>query len=120
MNMSIEDLEKGGGKYELFLQPLTDIHLHSHYLDESEPNSDIMYVYVFSFIALLILLIACINFTNLSTARSSNRSKEIGIRKTLGSNRQQLIKQFLSESIIMALIAVVISLILMRWLLHLI
>jgi putative ABC transport system permease protein len=105
------ELIKRGGKYELALQPLTDIHLHSNLGIELEPNGDISYVYIFSLIALGILLIACINFTNLATARSANRLKEIGVRKTLGSSRQQLIKQFLTESILMTFIGVIISLI---------
>ncbi|MGE5811211.1 MAG: ABC transporter permease [Ignavibacteria bacterium] len=114
LNLDYEDLIKKGGKYEYFLQPLTDIHLHSDYTGELEPNSDISYVYVFSFIAVSILLIACINFTNLSTARSSNRTKEIGVRKTLGSSRQQLVKQFLTESVLMTLVAVFIAVILIE------
>jgi putative ABC transport system permease protein len=114
LNISPEDMKKNNNKYEYFLQPLTDIHLHSNYLGELEPNSDITYVYIFSFIAASILLIACINFTNLTTARSTNRAKEIGVRKTLGSSRQQLVKQFLSESILMTLFAVFIALILIE------
>ena len=111
LNVPMTELIERGAKYELSLQPLTDIHLHSNLGGELEPNGDISYVYIFSLIALGILLIACINFTNLATARSTNRLKEIGVRKTLGSSRQQLIKQFLTESILMTFIAVIISLI---------
>ncbi len=106
---SYEELEKSGNKYEFEIQPLTSIHLNSHLDYELEPNSDIKYIYIFSIIALFILLIACINFMNLSTARSALRSKEVGIRKVLGSNKSQLIKQFLAESILMSFIAVVVA-----------
>jgi len=114
LNVPAEELKKSGARYEYFLQPLTDIHLYSNLDAEVEPNGDITYVYIFSLIAAGILLIACINFTNLSTARSANRVKEVGVRKTLGSSRQQLIKQFLTESILMSFIAVVISLIIIE------
>jgi putative ABC transport system permease protein len=106
---SWEELRKSDNIYEFHMQPLTDIHLNSHLDYELEPNSDIKYVYIFSIIALFILLIACINFMNLSTARSAVRSKEVGIRKVLGSNKTQLVKQFLSESILLTFIAVVIA-----------
>ena len=114
LNVPMAELKKRGAKYQYVLQPLTDIHLYSNYDVELEPNGDISYVYIFSLIALGILLIACINFTNLATARSTNRLKEIGVRKTLGSSRQQLIKQFLTESILMTFIAVIISLIIIE------
>ena len=104
---SYDDLLKSGNIYEFRMQPLTDIHLNSHLDYELEPNSDIKYIYIFSIIALFLLLIACINFMNLSTARSAIRSKEVGIRKVLGSNKSQLIKQFLAESVLMTAIAVV-------------
>ncbi len=103
-------MQSMGNKWEYRLQPLTSIHLHSHLEGEMEPNGDITYVYIFSAIAVLILLIACINFMNLSTARSERRAKEVGIRKTLGSNKAQLVKQFFMESIIMSFIAVAVSL----------
>jgi putative ABC transport system permease protein len=90
---------------EFYLQPLTDIHLHSDLLAELEPNSDVKYVYIFSIIAIFVLLIASINFMNLSTARSAGRSKEVGIRKVLGSHRKQLIKQFLTESTLLSLVS---------------
>ncbi len=106
---SYEEILKSGSRYEFHMQPLTDIHLTSHLDYELEPNSDIKYIYIFSVIALFILLIACINFMNLSTARSMLRSKEVGIRKVLGSNKSQLIKQFLTESVLMTFIAVVIA-----------
>ncbi len=92
LGVRYDDWLKKGNLYRLYLEPLTSIHLYSHLDHELEPNSDIKYVYIFSVIALFILLIACINFMNLSTARSSIRSKEVGIRKVLGSGKTQLIK----------------------------
>jgi len=99
-------LEALGGRMEFFLQPLTDIHLHSHLEVELEGNSDIAYVYIFSAVAFLILLIACINFMNLATARAATRSREVGVRKALGAERSRLVNQFLGESIIYGLISV--------------
>jgi putative ABC transport system permease protein len=87
---------------EITLQPMLDIHLHSHYYNEIEANSDIKYIYISSAICLFIILIACINYMNLATARSVKRTKEIGVRKTLGAQKQSLIGQFLSESVVLA------------------
>ena len=115
--LSWEEHQKIGTRYFFLLQPITDIHLHSHLDYEIEPNSDITYVYFFTIIALLILGIACINFMNLSTARSSGRAKEVGIRKTVGSNIKQLITQFLAESVIMSFIAVLIAVLIVQLLL---
>ncbi|HEU5051702.1 MAG TPA: ABC transporter permease [Hanamia sp.] len=97
----------------LGLQKLTDIHLYSHTDYEAEPNGDITRVYIFSAIALFILLIACINYMNLSTARSTLRAREIGIRKVIGAKRKELIFQFLSESMIITWIATLIALLLL-------
>jgi putative ABC transport system permease protein len=91
------------------LQPLTDIHLHSNREYEFQTNGDISYVYMFSTIALIILLIASMNFMNLTTARSANRAKEVGIRKVVGARRAQLIRQFFGESALLALISLVIA-----------
>jgi putative ABC transport system permease protein len=107
--ISMEDNIKQGFRYQFLIQSLTDIHLKSDFDYELEPNSDINYVYYFSIIALGILLIAIVNFMNLSTAKSSGRAKEVGIRKTLGSPFTQLVKQFLSESVLMSFIAVVLA-----------
>jgi putative ABC transport system permease protein len=93
----------------LALQPLTDIHLHSRLDNEIEPNSHILYVYIFSAIAFLILLIACINFVNLSTAQSGNRAKEVGVRKVVGAAKVQLLGQMLGETIIAGLSAMVLA-----------
>jgi putative ABC transport system permease protein len=99
------------------LQPLTSIHLHSHLQHEIEANSDIVYVYVFSAIALFILLIACVNFMNLATARYACRIREVGVRKVVGARRFQLIKQFLGESVLFTLIALPLSILLVELLL---
>ncbi len=103
--ISMEENIKQGFRYRFAIQPLTDIHLKSDLEFEIEPNSNINYIYSFSIIALGILLIAIVNFMNLSTAKSSGRAKEVGIRKTLGSSFKQLIHQFLSESVILSFIA---------------
>ncbi|HYH15523.1 MAG TPA: ABC transporter permease, partial [Flavisolibacter sp.] len=95
---------------------LTDIHLRSHKDDELETNGDIKRVYIFSAIALFILLIACINYMNLSTARSVLRAKEIGVRKTIGAGKKELIAQFLSESVLISLVATMLAF-LSTWLL---
>ncbi len=93
----------------LDLQKLTDIHLYSHTDYEAEPNGDIKRVYIFSAIALFILLIACINYMNLSTARSALRAREIGIRKVIGARRKEIIFQFLSESVLICWVAILIA-----------
>jgi len=105
---------------KLTLQKLTDIHLHSHLDDEIEENGDINRVYIFSAIALFILMIACINYMNLSTARSALRAKEIGIRKVVGAERKEIISQFLSESVLITWIAMIFALILTGLLLPLV
>jgi len=99
------------------LQPLTGIHLHGNIRNDLEANSDIRYIYVFSVIAFLIILIACFNYMNLSTARSVYRSKEVGVRKVVGAERKHIIRQFMSESIIFALTALCISVFLVMLLL---
>ncbi len=98
----------------LFLQPLTDIHLHSNLDSEIESNSRIEYIYIYSAIALFILIIACINFMNLSTARSSKRAVEVGLRKVVGADRQSLIRQFVGESVFLAVFALVVAVLLVE------
>ena len=93
----------------LFTQPLSKIHLYSHYGGELTANSDIRYIYLFTIIALLILTMSCINYVNLATARAARRSKEVGIRKVVGAKRLHLIKQFLGESFLLTFIAFVIA-----------
>jgi len=100
---------KSGNYVRVNVTPLKDIHLLSNRQYELGANSSITYIYIFSAIALFILLIACINFMNLSTARSANRAREVGVRKVLGSPRKYLIAQFLSESLLITLAATVIA-----------
>jgi putative ABC transport system permease protein len=109
MGANYSRLEKSGNYFHLNLTPLTDIHLLSNRQYELGANSSITYVYIFSAIALFVLLIACINFMNMSTARSANRAKEVGVRKVLGSSRKYLIAQFLSESILVTVAAAVVA-----------
>jgi len=110
VHISMSDLEKAGNHLRYRITPLTDIHLHSNKSYELEANSNIQYVYIFSVIAVLILLIACVNFMNLSTARSAQRAKEVGIRKVAGSTKGHLILQFLTESILLSLFSLVLAL----------
>ncbi len=99
------------------LAPITGLHLFS-YFGFGKPDGAIQYVYIFSGIALFVLLIACINFMNLSTARSANRSKEIGMRKVVGANRKNLINQFFGESLLLSFIGMIFSLIIIALLLN--
>jgi putative ABC transport system permease protein len=110
LHTSTKDLNRQGNYFKYHLMPLTDIHLHSNKSYELEPNGSITYVYIFSLIAALILVIACVNFMNLSTARSANRAKEVGIRKVAGSTRGHLIIQFLTESVLLSFFALLLAL----------
>ena len=114
---SFEEAIAAGAKYDFYLQPLPSIYLHSTAQNDLAVTSDIKYVYILTAIAVFILLIAAINFMNLATARSSNRAKEVGLRKVLGSERRQLIKQFLGESILLSLLALLIAIFLIEMLL---
>jgi putative ABC transport system permease protein len=114
MGITMAEFEEAGNRADYRLQPLEDIHLYSSLTGEFEANGSITYVYIFSGLALFILLLACINFMNLSTARSSQRAKEVGIRKSLGSARSSLAGQFLLESIILSFIALFIGLLLVE------
>jgi putative ABC transport system permease protein len=102
LHTSIKELQQKGNHFFYPVMPLADIHLHSEQSDEFEANGNETSVYIFSVIAVLILLIACVNFMNLSTARSANRAKEVGIRKVAGSVRSSLITQFLTESVLIS------------------
>lgn len=105
MGISLAEFRKTGNDIGLYLQPLTDIHLHSDFAHDLSPGGDILYIYIFSAIAIFMLLIACINFMNLSTAGAMKRAREVGVRKVLGSSRLQLVKQFLLESVILTFLA---------------
>jgi putative ABC transport system permease protein len=106
---SMEEFKKAGNSLVYSLMPLTQIHLHSNRQFELSPGGNIQYVYIFSAVALFILIIACINFMNLTTARSANRAREVGIRKVLGTEKRQLVKQFLFESTTMVVLALLIA-----------
>jgi len=112
LHSSLKDLQSKGNHFIYHLMPLTDIHLHSDKSYEMEVNGNINYVYIFSLIAIFILLIACVNFMNLSTARSANRAKEVGIRKVAGSLRSHLITQFLTESVLLSFLSLLLAILL--------
>ena len=113
MGVSLAEAQKSVNTFVFSLQPLTDIHLYSNTGNELEANGDIKYVYIFSAMAIFILLLACVNFTNLSTAMATKRLREVGIRKVMGSIKNQLIFQFLTESILLTFFAMLCALILM-------
>jgi putative ABC transport system permease protein len=108
-DMALDKMEKMGNYIRMNLTSLTDIHLRSNRQYELGVNSSIDYIYIFLAIALFVLLIACINFMNLSTARSANRAREVGVRKVLGSSRKSLIAQFISESLLVTLAATILA-----------
>lgn len=110
MGISIDAFERGGSFFRMNLTPLTDIHLHSNLSGELDSNGTMQYIYILSCIAGAILLLACINFMNLSTARSAGRAREVGVRKVLGSSRRFLIGQFLMESMLVTAIAMMVAL----------
>lgn len=111
---TLAEFRKSGNNLTFHLQRLTDIHLHSDFQYDLSAPGDIRYVYIFSAIALFMLLIACINFMNLSTAGASKRSKEVGIRKVLGSLKRELVQQFLVESTIITALALLLSLVFVK------
>ncbi len=115
--VSFRDYLKAGNGYFYFLQPLQSIHLDSHLEAEHQPNGSRSLVSIFSIIAAFVLLIACINFMNLATARSSERAREVGIRKSLGSTTGQLAAQFLTESVLLSLFSLVVAVLLVAILL---
>ncbi len=104
------EFQSAGNSYSFFVQSLADIHLKSNLSAELEPNGNITYIYIFSILAIIIIIIACINFMNLSTARAAQRAKEVGIRKIAGSGRMALIRQFITESVLLSLLATTMAL----------
>ena len=109
LHLTFDKFEQSGNYIKLYLFPLKKIHLESNIGSELGANGNIQYIYIFSLVAIFILLIACVNFMNLSTARSSNRAREVGVRKVLGSPRKYLIAQFLTESILITLVATIVA-----------
>ena len=113
MHVTLADFRRKGNDLSFHLQPVTDIHLHSNFANDLSPAGDIRYVYIFGAIALFMLLIACINFMNLSTAGASKRAREVGIRKVLGSMKLALVRQFLLESVLITAIALLLAIVFM-------
>jgi putative ABC transport system permease protein len=111
---SMEDFLEAGNKYSMFLQPLTDVHLDPSIEQMLKPANDPKYLYIFGGIAILIILIASINFMNLSTAQASKRAKEISIKKVSGSTRGMLINQFLTETIILSFFSLILALLIVE------
>jgi putative ABC transport system permease protein len=109
MGVSLAEAQKSVNSFIFYLKPLDKIHLYSSNKDELQVNGSIKYVYIFAALAFFIILLAAVNFTNLSTAASIRRSKEVGIRKVMGSAKKQLIFQFLSESVLLAVFAYILS-----------
>jgi putative ABC transport system permease protein len=109
MGVSLSEAQKAVDTFIFALRPLGEIHLGSHTSMELGANGDIKYVYIFGALAVFILLLACVNFVNLSTATSSKRAREVGIRKVMGSVKTQLIYQFLTESVMLALCALILA-----------
>ncbi|MBA4054282.1 MAG: ABC transporter permease, partial [Marivirga sp.] len=109
-NFTMDKFKSQGNAWSYWLTSVRDIHLHSDLEGELEANGDITYVYLFAAIALFILIVACINFMNLSTARSANRAREVGIRKVMGSLHTHLVRQFLTESFVVSFISFVLAL----------
>ncbi|KAA2239330.1 FtsX-like permease family protein [Chitinophaga agrisoli] len=106
-----KDVERLGKtlKLDVLLQPVGDIHLRSYNMDGDSESGDIRFVWLFSAIACFILIIACINFINLSTARSANRAKEVGLKKTIGADRSSLIQQFIAESLVFSFLSILLG-----------
>ena len=110
IHQGMDDFKKSGNFIRNSLTPLRDIHLYSNKVGELDANGSAQFVYIFSAIALFILVIACVNFMDLSTARSANRAKEVGVRKVLGSQRKNLISQFLTESMLITIFSLILAL----------
>ncbi len=114
MRVELGDDFRGSGKQLFLLQPIKDIHLHSHHEHEPETPGNAIEIGSFSIISILILCLACLNYINLTTARSLTRVKEVGIRKVVGANKSQLVTQFLSESVLISVVAFLIALVLVE------
>jgi len=112
LSKSFDQMQKEGGVYRYYTTSITDIHLNSTSQGDIEPGGSRMYMAVFGGIGIFILVIACINFMNMSTAQSAGRAKEVGLRKALGSLRSQMIGQFLAESVLYSLVAVALAVVL--------
>ncbi len=115
MGVTLAQFKQQGNNIGFTLQPLTDIHLHSDLTGELEPGGDLNYLYIFSVVAIFMLLIACINFMNLSTASASKRAREVGIRKVMGSLKMQLVRQFLLESLLLTSVALILAIGIVYW-----
>lgn len=114
LGVSFADYTTAGNGYRYFLQPVTSIHLNSNLEGEMRPNGNSLYVYIFTFIAIFILALACINFINLATARSSDRAREVGVRKAMGSDRSQIINQFLLEALVLTFASLMLGILLVN------
>lgn len=109
MGITLTEFRKSGNDIGLYLQPLTDIHLYSDAVYDLSESGDIKYVYIFGAVAVIMLVIACINFMNLSTAGASKRAREVGVRKVMGSEKKELVLQFLLESVMMTSVALILA-----------
>ncbi len=112
LKMSFEDYKASGNGYNYFLQPIQDIHLNSQLEGEFQANGNVTYIYLFLAIAFFVIILAMVNFVNLATARATDRAKEVGIRKVMGSLRKQLISQFLIESVLVTISGTIVGLLL--------
>jgi putative ABC transport system permease protein len=115
IGITLEEFAAAGNRYGLYLQPLADIHLNPDIEHGLKPSNDKKYIYIFSMIAFLIILLATINYMNLSTAQSANRSREVGLRKVVGSTRKSLVIQFLVESVVLTVISLILAVILVEY-----
>lgn len=117
--MDLKAFADAGNQYGIFMQPMSDIHLNPEIISDFKGSNDKKYIYIFSAIAFVILIVAGINYMNLSTARSAKRSREVGLRKVVGSSKGMLIRQFILESILLTILAAIIAVTLVELLLPL-
>jgi len=117
LGMDLQAFTDAGNQYGIFMQPLSDVHLNTEIGSEFKRSSDRKYIYIFSGVAFVILIIAGINYMNLSTARSTRRSREVGLRKVVGSSKGMLIRQFIIESVLLTVISTVVAVVLVELLL---